>query len=182
MGPGQNNGRKNTKLYKRIIERLDNAIAICDSSFAVHDGFPYFAFTYFVRPHNTVLLLPSSVMEDLKKLVLRSVATTAETVGLAKAVCNSLIENDYAEINGLFANSERSVHSQIIKMADSLRTNHRVCILSNSSRMLQSIQQLRVDHRKQAKGVSCIRLSNTSNEPMIARWYDPATYATSYVG
>jgi hypothetical protein len=173
---------KAPKFDKRILERLDNAIAICDSSFAVHDGFPYFAFTYFSRPHNTVLVIPSSVMEDFDKLVLRSVATTEKTVALAKAVCGSLVQNDYAEVNGLFANTERAVHSQIIKMADYLRTNHRVCILSNSSRMLQSIQQLRSDHRKEAKGVSCIRLSNKSYEPMIARWYDPATYATRYVG
>ena len=170
------------KFDNKILERLDNAIAICDVPFVLHKGFVHFATTYFVRPHNTSLLVPKGVDEDLTKLATMDGLEPSKECLLAMAVFQILIENDYAELNGNFAQSQQSMHGQIMKMVDYLRTNHRVCVLSNSSRLLQSVQQLRKDHREHAKGISFVRLSDQTNKPMIARWYDPATYASSYVG
>lgn len=169
------------KFDPKIAERLENAVAICDAGFLLHDGFPSFVESYFVRPYTTFLLVPSGVDEDSLQLGCLDNGRRDRSI-LAKAYVELLTQWGYAEVNGLHADKHTSSHVQILRTADYLRTNHRVCILSNSSRLIQDIQHLRKDRRKQANGVSCIRLSDRTLKPMVARWYDPVTYATSYLG
>ncbi len=169
------------KFDPKIAERLDNAIAICDAGFAMHDGFLAFAGNYFSRPYNTYLVIPSGVNEDILRLGCNDVGRKGRAE-FVRIIIQVLTQWGYAEINGMHADVHVSTHVQILKIADYLRTNHRVCVLSNSSRLIEDVQHLRKDHRKQAKGISCIRLSDKTLKPMVARWYDPATYATSYVG
>ena len=170
------------KFDNKILERLDNAIAICDALFVMHDGFAPFALTYFTRPYSTYMLIPSGVLDDVTAITWNGGGVALPQNVVARMVFDILTKNDYAEFNGLFADEKLSMHGQITKIVDHLRTNHRVCVLSSNTRLLQSIQNLRNDRREHAKGISCIRLSNTTNKPMIARWYDPTTYASSYVG
>jgi len=169
------------KFDPKIAERLDNAVAICDAGFAMHRGFLTFAANYFARPFNTYLCIPSGVNEDIPRLGCQDDGRMKRCV-LAKNIIGVLTEWGYAENNGMYADERGATHVQILKIADYLRTTHRVCILSNSSRLIQDVQHLRKDRRKQAKGISCIRLSDKTLKPMVARWYDPATYATSYLG
>ena len=158
-----------------------NRLSICDAPFVMHDGFAHFALTYFTRPYSTLLLLPSGVLDDVTSITWNGGGVALPQNVVARMVFEILLKNDYAELNGMFAGEELSMHGQITRTVDHLRTNHRVCVLSSSTRLLQSIQNLRNDRREHAKGISCIRLSNTTNKPMIARWYDPTTYASSYV-
>lgn len=151
--------------------------ALCDARWIAH-----FALTYFARPYNTLLLIPSGVLDDVTAITWNGGGVALPQNVLARMVFKILIKNDYAEFNGLLADEKLSMHFQITRIVDHLRTNHRVCVLSSSTRLLQSIQNLRNDRREHAKGISCIRLSHTTNKPMIARWYDPITFASSYVG
>lgn len=169
------------KFDPKIAERLDNSVAICDAGFLLHAGFPSFALSYFIRPYTTFLLVPSGVEEDILQRG-RLDSLLKDRSILAKAYIEVLTQSGYAEVNGLHAEKQTSSHVQILKIADYLRTNHRVCVLSNSSRLIQDVQHLRNDRRKQAKGISCLRLSDRTLKPMVARWYDPVTYANTYLG
>lgn len=170
------------KFDPKIAGRLDNAVAICDAGFAMHAGFLKFATAYMSRPHNTYLCIPSGVRDDILRLGRLDEDRLMKSTVLAEAIIHVLTEWGYAESNGMYSDAHNSTHVQILKIADYLRTNHRICVLSNSTRLIQDVQHLRKDRRKQAKGISCIRLSDKTLKPMVARWYDPATYATSYVG
>lgn len=169
------------KFDPKIAERLDNSVAICDAGFLLHAGFPSFALSYLIRPYTTFLLVPSGVEEDILQRGRLDKELRDKSI-LAKAYIEVLTKWGYAEVNGLHAEKHTSSHVQILKIADYLRTNHRVCVLSNSSRLIQDVQHLRNDRRKQAKGISCLRLSDRTLKPMVARWYDPVTYANSYLG
>ena len=88
------------------------------------------------------LLVPTGVDEDLNKLAtVDRLAPFGESL-LAKAIIQVLTKNDYAKPNGNFAQSRLSLHGQIMKTINYLRTNHRVCVLSNSKEQNNSYRRL----------------------------------------
>jgi hypothetical protein len=169
------------QLDKKVLDRLDNAIAICDTEFILHPGFPEFTTRYFTRPLNNFLMIISAVEEDLQTAA-EFFPEASERVAHARALIKSLIDTEHCEINAAYAERSLSVHGQIMRTVDGLRTNHRICVLTNCSRTIESISRLRKDKRKEARGISCLRMSSQTNKPMVAQWHDPDSYAAKMVG
>lgn len=168
-------------LDERVLDRLDNAYAICDTEFLLHPGFPDFVMRYFTRPFSSCLVLLSGVLEDIERTAY-CFPETAGRVSLAKRLISSLADSEYCETNATFADRRLSVHGQIMRAVDCLRINHRICVLTNCSRTIESVSRLRKEQRKEARGVSCLRMSNRTNMPMVAWWHDSDKHAASMIG
>lgn len=161
-----------------IVRRIDNAISICDTSFAMHPGFHEFAVKYYRRPLQSFLLIPSGVVDDLVEYECNEIGNGLKAAGglfFARVLIKLLEKRDYAQVNYSFhcEDQSMSINHQVLSLAESLRSNHRVCVLSNNFRILESLHRIRQDRRKGARGISCIRLSDQTNQPIVGIWKDP---------
>jgi hypothetical protein len=161
-----------------IVRRIDNAISICDTSFAMHPGFLEFAGRYYRRPLQSFLLVPSGVVDDLIDYEYNKSGHGQEVAAglfFVRVLIKVLEKRDYAQVNYGFHCEDQSmtINHQVLSLAESLRSNHRVCVLSNNFRILESIHRIRQDRRKGVRGISCVRFSDQTNQPVVGIWREP---------